>query len=124
MSGAPPTQPTPDEPPQFDIEAARTRYRTLMRSWPMRVLYLILILVILFSWAFALASVFASDVEHLPGHDVTVPVGDCIWCHTEGVRIHEAPPMNHPRMPTCGFCHRQGVTGSKDFGGRAFGSHL
>ncbi len=123
MSEAPPGQPAPDEPPQFDIEAARARYRSLMRSWPMRLLYLILVLVILFSWAFALASAFASDVEHLPGHNITVPTENCIWCHTEGARVNEAPPMNHPATPTCGFCHRQGLPEESSFDGWTLDSH-
>src|SRR3712207_5505511 len=109
MSDAPSTQPTPDEPPQFDIEAARVRYRRLMRSWPMRMMYIILILVILFSWAFALAAAFAPDIQALPGHDVSVPVQKCFACHTEGASANNAPPMNHPSAPTCGFCHRQGL---------------
>jgi hypothetical protein len=119
MSNAPSTQPAPDEPPQFDIEAARARYRRLMRSWPMRMMYLLLILTILFSWAFALASAFASDVEHLPGHDITVPVRDCVWCHTEGAAVHSAPPMNHLSAPTCGFCHRQSLPDETKVGGWA-----
>ncbi len=109
MTNIQPSQPTPDEPPQFDIEAARARYRRMMRSWPMRVTYMLLILVILFSWSFALASAFASDVEHLPNHDVTVPTPNCISCHTSAASTYNAPPMNHPATPTCGFCHRQAV---------------
>ena len=105
----PPTQPTdPNEPPPFDIEAARARYRRMMRSWPMRIIYLLLIVTIVFAWAWAGAAVFASSVENLPGHDITVPVADCVSCHTEGAEANNAPPMNHPTFPTCGFCHRQG----------------
>lgn len=109
----PPTEPTngepidPDAPPPFDIEAARVRYRKMMRSWPMRLMYLVLILVILFAWGWAGAAAFAPSVERLPGHDITVPTRACISCHTDGAVANKAPPMNHPAAPSCGFCHRQ-----------------
>ncbi|HEY0607299.1 MAG TPA: hypothetical protein VGD58_30550 [Herpetosiphonaceae bacterium] len=102
-------QPAPDEPPEFDIEAARARYRKLMRSWPMRLMYLLLALTILFAWAWGAAAAIGPDVETLPGHDVTVPTEQCIACHTTGASASNAPPMNHPEAPTCGFCHRQGL---------------
>jgi hypothetical protein len=109
MSTPPPTQPVdPDAPPPFDIEAARARYRKLMRSWPMRLIYLLLVVVILFAWFWAGAAAFASSVENLPGHDITVPTQNCIACHTEDAAANNAPPMNHPAAPSCGFCHRQG----------------
>jgi mono/diheme cytochrome c family protein len=105
----PPPQPVPDEPPQFDIEAARARYRKMMRSWPMRTLYILLALVILFTWAWGIAAAIGPDVENLPGHDITVPTERCIACHSEAASANNAPPMNHPAAPTCGFCHRQGL---------------
>ncbi|HEX6293073.1 MAG TPA: hypothetical protein VFZ66_28075 [Herpetosiphonaceae bacterium] len=104
-----PSHPAPDEPPQFDIEAARARYRKLMRSWPMRTMYLLLALVILFAWAWGIAAAIGPDVENLPGHDITVPTESCIACHTTAASAENAPPMNHPAAPTCGFCHLQGL---------------
>jgi hypothetical protein len=104
-----PSPPAPDEPPQFDIEAARARYRKLMRSWPMRSMYLLLVLVILFAWGWGIAAAIGPDVETLPGHDITVPTQSCITCHTEAASANNAPPMTHPAAPTCGFCHQQGL---------------
>jgi hypothetical protein len=113
MSITPPTDPAPDEPiepapPAFDREAARARYRKLMRSWPMRLTYLLLALTILFAWGWGIAAAVAPDVELLPGHDITVPTAQCIDCHTAGAVANGAPPMSHPSAPSCGFCHRQG----------------
>jgi mono/diheme cytochrome c family protein len=93
------------EPPAFDKEAARRRYRATMRSPRMRLLYAALALVILASWAFGLAAVFAKDVERLPGHALGVLPRQCLACHTQ--RLNAAPPMPHTAFPTCGFCHRQ-----------------
>lgn len=94
-------------PPAFDIEAARARYRRMMRGRPMRTLGVLTILVILVSWMFGIAAAFAPDVERLPGHDITVNRAACISCHVR--QIEQAPPMNHPSAPTCGFCHMQGL---------------
>ena len=93
------------EPPAFDKEAARRRYRATMRGPRMRLLYALLALVILASWGFGLAAVFAKDVERLPGHDLAVLPRQCLACHTQ--RLDAAPPMPHIAFPTCGFCHRQ-----------------
>lgn len=114
MSTLPPTEPTPDEPiesepPAWDREAARARYRKLMRSWPMRLSYLLLALTILFAWGWGIAAAVAPDVENLPGHDITVPTAQCIDCHTTAAAANNAPPMNHPSAPSCGFCHRQSL---------------
>jgi hypothetical protein len=106
MSEQPPIQPA-DEPPAWDREAARARYRRLMRSKPMIASYILLIVVILFSWVWGIAATVAPSVENLPGHDVTVPVAACVECHTVNAVAANAPPMNHPRAPSCGFCHRQ-----------------
>jgi hypothetical protein len=105
------TEPDESPPPEpvWDREAARARYRRLMRSWPMRVTYVLLVLVILFSWAWGIAAAFASSVETLPGHDVTVPTQACITCHTTDAARYAAPPMSHPAAPSCGFCHRQSL---------------
>ena len=110
----PPTEPTdpemidPKAPLPFDREAARARYKKFMRSWPMRLMYLVLVLTIAFAWGWAAAPAFASSVETLPGHDITVPTQACVSCHTDGAVANDAPPMNHPAAPSCGFCHRQG----------------
>lgn len=112
MSTTPPTEPAPDEPseqpPAWDREAARARYRKLMRSWPMRLTYLLLVLTILFAWGWGIAAAVAPDVETLPGHDITVPTQQCIDCHT-GATTATIPSMTHPAAPSCGFCHRQGL---------------
>jgi hypothetical protein len=105
-------EPRPDEanepePPVFDKAAARQRYRATMRSPQMRLLYALLALVILASWGFGFAAVFAKDVEQLPGHDLGVLPRQCITCHTQ--RLGAAPPMPHVAFPTCGFCHRQSM---------------
>lgn len=118
MSTPPPTEPgsdTPieDAPPAWDREAARARYRKLMRSWPMRLIYLLLALTILFAWGWGIAAAVAPDVEQLPGHDITVPTQQCIDCHTSAAAASGAPPMNHPAAPTCGFCHRQGLPAAR-----------
>jgi cytochrome c553 len=98
----------PKAPPPFDREAARARYKKFMRSWPMRLMYLVLVLTIAFAWGWAGAAAFAPSVETLPGHDITVPTQACVTCHTDGAVANNAPPMNHPAAPSCGFCHRQG----------------
>jgi hypothetical protein len=95
---------TPD-PPAFDKGAARRRYRATMRSPRMRLLYALLALVILASWGFGIAAAFATDVERLPGHDLSVPPRQCLACHTQ--RLDGAPVLPHIAFPTCGFCHRQ-----------------
>ena len=94
------------EPPAFDKDAARRRYRATMRSPLMRVLYILLALVILLSWGLGVAAAIAKDVERLPGHDLTIPPHQCVACHTQ--RIDNAPAMPHMAFPSCGFCHRQG----------------
>src|SRR5262245_12175998 len=94
-----------DNPPAFDKEAARRRYRATMRSPYMRWLYALLALVILASWGFGIAAAFATDVERLPGHDLSILPRQCIACHTQ--RLDGVPPMPHIAFPTCGFCHRQ-----------------
>ena|GEM_PF-2043623 len=99
--------PEPDPRPAFDKEAARARYRRTMRSRPMKALGIFTILVILVSWAFGIAAAVAPDVERLPGHDITVGRDACISCHAQP--IDNAPAMNHPSTPTCGFCHLQGL---------------
>lgn len=109
MSSTPPSDSAPDEPKPFDREAARARYRKLMRSRPMRLTYLLLALTILFAWAWGVAAAIAPDVERIPGHDITVPTQECITCHTTQASATGAPPMNHPRAPSCGFCHLQGL---------------
>ena len=112
-----PTEPAPDEPDPyapkpFDREAARARYRKLMRSWPMRLTYVLLAATILFAWAWGIAAALGPDVETLSGHDVTVPTQQCVACHTTGAAAAGAPSMNHPQAPTCGFCHMQGLPSS------------
>jgi hypothetical protein len=101
---------SPDDPqttdrPAFDKEAARQRYRATMRGPRMRALYALLALVILVSWGFGVAAVLATDVERLPGHDLSVPPRRCLACHTE--QLGGAPAIPHVAFPTCGFCHRQ-----------------
>lgn len=80
-----------------------------MRSWPMRILYALLALVILFAWAWSIAAAFGADVERLPGHDLSVPVARCVACHTAPAATDGAPRLRHPITPSCGFCHRQGL---------------
>jgi hypothetical protein len=99
------TDPSP-APPAFDKEAARRRYRATMRSPLMRSLYVLLALVILTTWGLGIAAAIATDVERLPGHDLSVPPSRCVACHTQ--RTDSAPVMPHITFPTCGFCHRQG----------------
>lgn len=108
-SDQPPTPPDPEAQPAWDREAARARYRKLMRSWPMRLMYLLLALTILFAWGWGIAAAVAPSVERLPGHDITVPTQACVTCHTTQAAVNNAPIMNHPTAPTCGFCHRQGL---------------
>ena len=113
MSDPQAPDPIPEDPsglpeqPAWDREAARARYRRFMRSWPMRLSYLLLVLVLLFAWGWGIAAAFAPDVENLPAHDVAVPVITCVTCHTSGAQASGAPAMNHPATPSCGFCHRQ-----------------
>jgi hypothetical protein len=95
---------TPD-PHAFDKEAARRRYRATMRGPRMRLLYALLALVILASWGFGVAAVFATDVERLPSHDLGVSPRQCRACHIQ--RLDGAPTIPHITFPTCGFCHRQ-----------------
>jgi hypothetical protein len=94
------------EPPVFDKEAARRRYRATMRGPFMRSMYLLLALIILAAWGFGIAAAFAKDVERLPNHEITVPPSRCIVCHTQ--RTDNAPAIPHLTLPSCGFCHRQG----------------
>ncbi len=82
-----------------------------MRSRPMRLLGIFTVLVVLLSWAFAFTAVFASDVDHLPGHDITIARDTCLTCHQR--LLTAAPPMRHPATPTCGFCHLQGLPESR-----------
>jgi hypothetical protein len=100
-----------DTPPTFDREAARARYRAFMRGRLMRSMYLLLGVVLLASWALGIASIFAADVERLPGHDFTVPPARCVACHAPLAGRVEgsagAPVMTHVAVPSCGFCHRQ-----------------
>lgn len=97
----------PQEEPKWDIEAARARYRRQMRGRPMRLLGVFTVVVILLSWAFAVAAAYGPDVTELPGHDITVRPETCIGCHAR--QSTEAPPMPHPAAPSCGFCHLQAV---------------
>ena len=90
--------------PAFDKEAARRRYRATMRGPFMRSMNIMLAIILLIAWGLGIASVFAKDVEHLPGHDFAVPPSRCVACHTQ----QDAPPMPHIALPSCGFCHRQG----------------
>ncbi|MFN8504910.1 hypothetical protein [Kouleothrix sp.] len=94
------------EPPAFDKEAARRRYRATMRGPFMRRMNIALVLIILVAWGFGVAAALARDVEALPGHDVTVQPSRCVACHAAGT--NNAPPMPHLAFPSCGFCHRQG----------------
>lgn len=112
MSDSPTSPPelsadTPPEagPPAFDKQAARARYRKLMRSTPMRLMYAITVLVILTTWGLGIAAAYAPDVKKLAGHDISVPVAACKDCHNAG--LSTAPTFNHSYAPSCGFCHRQ-----------------
>jgi len=107
-----PDQPS-DEPaaPAFDKEAARRRYRATMRGPFMRSMNIILAIVLLIAWGLGIASVFAKDVERLPGHGFAVPPSRCVACHTQ--QLEGAPPMPHIAFPSCGFCHRQGPDASR-----------
>jgi hypothetical protein len=101
----------PDDanPPAFDKEAARRRYRATMRGPFMRSMIIMLAIIMLIAWGLGIASVFAKDVERLPGHDFAVPPSRCVACHTQ--QLEDAPPMPHIAFPSCGFCHRQGPAG-------------
>jgi hypothetical protein len=111
---SPGESPPPEQPPAFDIEAARARYRRMMRGRSMRALGVVTVVVLIFSWAFAIAAAYAPDVDHLPGHDITVTRDRCFACHARA--IDGAPPMPHPATPTCGFCHVQGLPQSPPAG--------
>ena len=106
LTNTSPPEESRDEP-KWDIEAARARYRRQMRSRPMRLLGIFTVVVILLSWAFAVAAAYGPDVTELPGHDLTVRREACISCHAR--QSAEAPPMSHPAAPSCGFCHLQGA---------------
>jgi hypothetical protein len=97
------------EPPAFDKEAARRRYRATMRGPYMRSMFVLLALVILAAWGLGIASAFAPDVERLPNHDLSVAPSRCVSCHTAPNTA--APAMPHVALPTCGFCHRQSPSG-------------
>jgi hypothetical protein len=104
-------------PPPGDRDAARARYRALMRGRFMRSMYVLLGLVLLVSWGLGVASVLAPDVERLPGHDFSVPPARCVACHAPTSGAPPAagtPPMAHVALPTCGFCHRQGPPVARD----------
>ena len=100
-----PHNPEPEAPPVFDKNAARQRYRATMRGPFMRSMYVLLALIILAAWGFGIAAAVATDVETLPGHDLSVLPRQCVVCHSQ--QIGGAPPLSHPAFPTCGFCHRQ-----------------
>ncbi len=102
-----PAQAEAPDRPVFDKEAARRRYRATMRGPFMRSMYVLLGLVLLVSWGFGIAAAIGSDVERLPGHDLTVPPQQCVVCHTQ--RLDNAPAVPHIAFPSCGFCHRQGA---------------
>lgn len=100
------------ERPAFDREAARARYRKLMRGPFMRGAGIFTVVVILLSWAWGAAAAFAPSVEHLPNHDYTVRPQQCVFCHTQSAATLPAgaavpPRMPHWQAPSCGFCHRQ-----------------
>ncbi|MBA3944926.1 MAG: hypothetical protein H0X37_10250 [Herpetosiphonaceae bacterium] len=105
----------PGERPTFDREAARARYRKMMRGPFMRGVGIFTVVVILLSWAWGAAAAFAPNVEHLPNHDYSVRPARCIACHTQpanaprpaGVAL--PPRMPHWSAPSCGFCHRQSL---------------
>lgn len=102
----PDTETPAEGPPPFDKAAARARYRALMRSAPMRLMFAVTALVILTTWALGIAAAYAPEVKALPGHDISVPVAACKDCHNQG--LPTAPPFNHSYAPSCGFCHQQG----------------
>ena len=93
------------DPPAFDKEAARRRYRATMRGPYMRTMYVLLGLVILAAWGLGIGAALARDVERLPNHDLSVPPSRCVACHTQ--TDTRAPQMPHIVFPSCGFCHRQ-----------------
>ena len=101
----PPEAETGAAPPAFDKEAARRRYRAMMRGPLMRSLYALLAVVLLAAWGFGIAAAIARDVEQLPGHDLSVPPSRCVACHTQ--QVGRAPVMPHIAIPSCGSCHRQ-----------------
>ena len=96
-------------PPAFDKEAARRRYRAMMRGPFMRSMYVLLALVILAAWGLGIGAALARDVEHRPNHDLSVPPSRCVACHTQPAT--RAPQMPHIAFPSCGFCHRQSPPG-------------
>src|SRR5262245_37831747 len=100
-----------DQAAPFDKEAARARYRKLMRGPFMRLMYLLLGATLLLAWGLGIAAAFSPGVEELPGHDVTVSPRACVACHSGQVQgvVPAPPPMPHPAPPSCGFCHRQSV---------------
>ena len=110
----PPDAGAAPSPPAFDKEAARRRYRAMMRGPLIRSLYALLALVLLAAWGFGIAAAIARDVEQLPGHDLSVPPSRCVACHTQPVG--RAPAMPHIVFPSCGFCHRQSPPGVEDRG--------
>ncbi len=124
MSDSPPSPPdlpteSPPEagPPAFDKQAARLRYRKLMRSTPMRLMYAITVLVILTTWGLGIAAAYAPDIKKLAGHDLAVPVAACKDCHNNA--LTQAPKFNHSYAPSCGFCHRQELPPNLPAPGRA-----
>ena len=102
-----PTPEAEEGPPPFDKEAARARYRALMRSWPMRLMFFMTGVVIVLTWVLAFGAAYGPEVEDLPGHDLTVAAAACKNCHNAG--LNGAPSFNHSFAPTCGFCHKQGL---------------
>ncbi|GAC1548021.1 MAG: hypothetical protein NVS4B8_15090 [Herpetosiphon sp.] len=100
-------------PPPFDREAARARYRKMMRGPFMRGVGVVTVIVILLSWLYGAAAALAPNVEHLPQHQFGVSTAQCIMCHTTGAQapavpgVPHPPVMRHPSAPSCGFCHRQ-----------------
>lgn len=111
-----PAEADPEAPPPFDKQAARARYRALMRSWPMRLMFALTGLVIISTWALAVGAAYGPDVKALPGHDLSVAPAACKDCH--GRRINNAPAFNHAYAPTCGFCHVQALPPAVPASGR------
>src|SRR5262249_34977936 len=99
-------------PPAFDKEAARRRYRAMMRGPLMRSLYALLAVVLLAAWGFGIAAAIARDVERLPGHDLTVPPSRCVACPTG--QTGGAPAMPPIARASCGICHRHSPPGIED----------